>query len=450
MTLDADPLWLRVLPAFLRQRLAGRQNLLAVLRNSGWLVFDKFMRGLLTLLVGAWVARYLGPQQFGELSFVLAYLAMFQSLAYLGLDSVVVRNIARIQHSDLSEEIKKNHTGELLGTVFSIRLLSGLVFWLLAVVGMWYFTTPRNALLTALAGAGLVFQAADTVDLWFQSQSQSRRTVLAKLMAYLSSNGVRVVLVLGDFDLVWFAAAFGLEFLLAAIALYFSYKRFGCGAKWLKSIGKLGMVLIGESYLFALAGLFNLISNKMDQLVLNQYLGDSALGLYSVFLPIIAICYSIPNMVCVSAMPHFARLHKANSVNFKKKVAQFFAMNYLLSFLMVLFIYIYSKEIILIFFGEQYLGAERAMVIYALTAITTTSWIAQWVWTYNQEKGRQQLGQTFLGAVLTTLFSMWLIPIFGIMGASVAIVLSQLFAFVFFNYFFDRELFRLQFCLVKG
>jgi O-antigen/teichoic acid export membrane protein len=255
---------------------------------------------------------------------------------------------------------------------------------------------------------------------------------------------------LGDFDLVWFAAAVGLEFLLAAFALHFSYKRFSCGAQWIKSIGKLGVVLIGESYLFALAGLFNLISNKMDQLVLNQYWGDSALGLYSVFLPIIAICYSIPNMICVSAMPHFARLHKADVVNFRKKVAQFFALNYLLSFSMFLFIYIFSKEIILVFFGEQYLAAENAMVVYALTAITTTSWIAQWVWTYNQEKGRQQLGQTFLGALLTTLFSIWFIPIYGIIGASVAIVLSQFFAFILFNYFFDRELFRLQFCVVKG
>lgn len=450
MTQHTDPFWLRVLPAFLRRRLAGRQNLLAVLHNSGWLIFDKFMRGLLTLLVGAWVARYLGPQQFGELSFVLAYLAMFQSLAYLGLDGVVVRNIARIQHSDASEEAKQSQTGELLGTVFSIRFLSGFVFWLLAVVGILYFTTPRNALLTAFAGAGLVFQAADTVDLWFQSQSQSRRTVVAKLLAYLSSNGVRVALILGDYDLIWFAAAFGLEFLLAAIALYFSYKRFTCGAQWLSSIAKLGVVLVAESYLFALAGLFNLISNKIDQLVLNQYLGSSALGLYSVFLPIIAICYSIPNMICVSAMPHFARIHKADTVNFRKKVAHFFAFNYFLSFAMVGFIYIFSEEIILVLFGQQYLGAKNAMVIYALTAITTASWIAQWVWTYNQEKGRQQLGQALLGAVLTTLFSIWLIPSQGIMGASMAIVLSQLFAFVFFNYLFDKELFRLQFCLVKG
>ena len=179
-------------------------------------------------------------------------------------------------------------------------------------------------------------------------------------------------------------------------------------------------------------------------------MGEAALGLYSVFLPIIAICYAVPNMICVSAMPHFARLHKADPFEFRRKMAKFFAFNYVLSLSMTFFIFIFAKEIILMLFGEHYLEAKDAMIIYALTAITTTSWIAQWVWTYNQEKGGQQLGQTMLGALLTTLFSVLLIPAYGLVGAATAIALSQLFAFVLFNYFVDKELFHLQFCIVKA
>ena len=47
-------------------------------------------------------------------------------------------------------------------------------------------------LLVIIVGAMLVFQASDTVDLWFESQSQSKRTVLAKLVSYLFSNGIKV------------------------------------------------------------------------------------------------------------------------------------------------------------------------------------------------------------------------------------------------------------------
>lgn len=446
----SDPYWLRLLPLFLRQRLSGRNNLFAVLHNSGWLIFDKIMRGLLTLLVGAWVARYLGPQQFGALAYALAYLTLFQAVAFLGLDGVVVRDIARIQHSTHTPTLKANKIGVLLGTVFALRLIAGMTCWLLAVGGMWYFSTSQNALLVALAGGSLIFQAADSVDLWFQSQSQSRRTVIAKLIAYLLSNGLRVVFILEDLPLVWFAAALCIEFSFAAVALFFSYKWFSCGAKWVINFLEVGRSLVAESYLFALGGLFNLLSNKIDQIIVRQYLGDSALGLYSVFLPIIAICYAIPNMVCVSAMPYFAMLHKENPLKFRKKLAQFFSINYLLSFILVGVIFIFADEIIVNIFGRQYVGSKAPFMIYSLTAVTTTSWITQWLWTYNQQKGGQQLWQTLFGAALTTLLSLALVPVFGISGAAISIVASQFLAFIVFNFFFDKELFYLQFCIVKG
>jgi O-antigen/teichoic acid export membrane protein len=444
-----EPYWFRFVPLVFRSRLSGRQNLLAVLHNSGWLILDKVMRGLLVLLVGAWVARYLGPQQFGELSYVLAYLTLFQSLAYLGLDGVVVRDIARLAHGAEPAEKKAQKIGELLGTVFSVRLLAGFTCWVIAVGGMWCFSTSHNAMLVALAGGSLIFQAADSVDLWFQSQSQSRRAVVAKLMAYVVSNGLRVIFILSEMPLVWFAAALSVEFVLSAIALFISYRRFSCGAKWRTDFLQTGKLLVAESYLFAAAGLCNLLSNKIDQIVLKQYMGDAALGLYSVFLPIIAICYSIPNMIAVSALPHFSRLHKENHSEFKKKLAHFFTFNYLLSLTLVGFIFVFSKQIIYVLFGAAYIESEIPMLVYSLTAITTTSWTAQWAWMYNKKKGGQQLRQTFLGAVLTTGFSLALVPAFGVVGASAAIVLSQLGAFVLFNYFVDKDLFYLQFCRVR-
>jgi O-antigen/teichoic acid export membrane protein len=433
----------------LRSRISGRQNLLLVLHNSGWLIFDKIMRGLLTVIVGAWVARYLGPQQFGQLSYVLAYLTLFQSLAYFGLDSLVVRNIAQIENEVGPASYKSHKIAELLGTVFAVRLLAGASCWLVAVAGMWFFSSSHNAILVALAGGGLIFQAADSVDLWFQSQSQSRRTVVAKLVAYFLSNGLRIVFIFTEMPVVWFAAALSVEFVLSAFALYLSYRKFSCGAKWRADFSQIGKQLIAESCLFAVAGLFNLFSNKIDQIMLSQYMGDAALGLYTVFLPIIAICYSIPNMIAVSALPYFSRLHKNNQSHFKKRLAHFFAFNYLLSVILIGLICIFSKEIILTLFGVAYIDSEIPMMVYSLTAITTTSWIAQWAWMYNQKKGSQQLYQTFLGALLTLVLGVVFIPSFGIVGASASIVLSQFFAFLIFNYVVDRELFYLQLCIVR-
>jgi PST family polysaccharide transporter len=87
ITPSSQPKWLKILPTKLSQRLSGNHNLLAAINNSGWLMFDKLIRLLLGLLVSAWVARYLGPAQYGELAYVLAYLAFFQAVAVLGMDA---------------------------------------------------------------------------------------------------------------------------------------------------------------------------------------------------------------------------------------------------------------------------------------------------------------------------------------------------------------------------
>ena len=63
----------------------------AILANIAWLFADKAVRMGVGLVVGVWVARYLGPGRFGELSFAVAFVALFGAGASLGLDGVVVR-----------------------------------------------------------------------------------------------------------------------------------------------------------------------------------------------------------------------------------------------------------------------------------------------------------------------------------------------------------------------
>src|SRR6218665_785356 len=103
-----DPPWVKLLPAKIRVRMEGRHNLFAVLNNSGWLVADKVFRALAAIVVSAWVARYLGPEEYGKLAYILAIVALFQIARALGLHGIVVRDIAK----------NKEEASLLLGTTF--------------------------------------------------------------------------------------------------------------------------------------------------------------------------------------------------------------------------------------------------------------------------------------------------------------------------------------------
>lgn len=137
----------------------------AIVANAGWLIFDRLVRVLLGLTVGAWIARYLGPTRFGELSYVIAFIALFQAIANLGVDAIVVRDIARAEE----------RAPLILGTALWMRLGAGLLCWVVASIIMALIHSGDHEIIwmTMIVGGSLVFQASDTVDLWFQSQTRS-------------------------------------------------------------------------------------------------------------------------------------------------------------------------------------------------------------------------------------------------------------------------------------
>src|ERR1051325_10626811 len=107
--------WVKVLSTFIRTHLAARPNLRKIVGNTGWLLADRILRLGVGLFVGVWVARYLGPEQFGLYNYALAFAGLFGAFATLGLDSIVVRDI-------VSNPANKN---EVLGTAFVLKLIGG-------------------------------------------------------------------------------------------------------------------------------------------------------------------------------------------------------------------------------------------------------------------------------------------------------------------------------------
>ena len=73
--------------------LKNHTGFIRYLRNTSWMMGEQFLRIISGLFVGVWVARYLGPEQFGLFSYVLAFTAIFGSIAKLGLDSIIIREL---------------------------------------------------------------------------------------------------------------------------------------------------------------------------------------------------------------------------------------------------------------------------------------------------------------------------------------------------------------------
>ncbi|MFN4216334.1 MAG: oligosaccharide flippase family protein, partial [Brevinematales bacterium] len=97
--------------------LSHRPMLLRVVENIGWLSLDKVLRMGVGLFVGVWVARYLGPTQYGLWNFAIAFTSLFGAFATFGIDEIVVRELVKTPEK----------TGVFLGTAFFLRVAGSFI-----------------------------------------------------------------------------------------------------------------------------------------------------------------------------------------------------------------------------------------------------------------------------------------------------------------------------------
>ena len=391
---------------------------------------------MLGLLVGAWVARYLGPSDFGKLTYYVALIAIFQTICNLGLDGVVVREIAKLP--------KKPNI--ILGTVFWMRLLMGCFCWLVVMIGYLIFNRLDNEdiLILGLVGSSLAFQSADVIDLWFQGNSQNKRGVYSKLLAYLFSNTIKVFLILFGANLIAFASVIALEAALVGVALYISYAYYPCEKRWIWN-STLGKQMVLESWPYMLSGLSIMIYMRIDQLMIKEILGNYELGLFSIILPISNIWNMIPVIICSILAPYFARLHIESEEIFDKYLSYLFRFFWGISILLIIFTIFFSEFIVNNIYGELYKSSIQILEIYIFTNIPVFLGVGQSLWIINKGKSYYVLIQTLTGALVSILSNLILLPTLGIKGAAIAAVISYSVSAIFINLLISKKLFLLQF-----
>ena len=405
-----------------------------MISNSSWLLFDKICRLGLSLLVGAWVARYLGPNEYGELAYVLAYVAFFQAVVILGLDNIVVRDISK----------NPFFSGEIIGTTLILRMISGFILWFIAVINIGVINgfDSNITLITALCGGSLVFQAADVIDLWFQSQSKSKRTVIVKLSSYLISNGIKVYLILNQATLVYFAMMFTIEGLLSALGLSYAYKKYP-----IKNISisiSRAKDLLSESWPFIISSLSIIIYMRIDQILIKEFLGNKELGIYAAILPLATLWTFIPLTISTSLAPILARKKEKNELDYWNTLKNIFRLYALLGWSVCFLVILVSPYVVPLLFGKDFIIGVKIIPILVLTNLFINLGLAQTLWILNEGKSKISLYKTIIGVFVCLISNFILIPMFGLYGAAYSAVLSQFASTILSNIFFSKEILRIQ------
>lgn len=430
--------WINYLPTPLQERMRRSTGLRPILGNTGWLMGEQALRLVVGMLVGALVARYLGPDRFGTFNYALAFVGLFTSVSSMGLNGLLVRDVVR----DPAD------ANAIMGTTLALKVIGGLVAMLLAI-GITAVMAPGYSLmfwLVVVTACGLVVQAFDTVDLWFQAQVLSKYSVIAKSIAYTLANIFKLGLVFAQASLVWFAFAGVLELLLGAMCLLSAYRHLGNRpSAWVVS-WKRARHLLTESWPLVLSNLSIVLYMRIDAVMLGHFSTHHQVGLYSVATRLSELWYFVPTSIVTSVTPALMKAkHQEIDVYHGRLLALFRAL-VLIALLIAVPMTFLSESLVVLLFGSEYQAAGPVLAVHIWAALFVFMGVAQSPWNIAEGHHKLILSRAVMGAVLNILLNLALLPRMGAMGAAVATVIS----YAVPNYLANlidrrtREVFRLQ------
>lgn len=397
------------------------QNILKrYIKNTSWMLVEQGLRIISGLFVGFWVARYLGPEDFGVLSYVVAFVALFQGISKLGLDSVVLRELID----------KPYDTEYYLGTAFWLRVCGAfiaIVFVLILVL----LKSPDSevGLYILIISLGMIFQGFDVVEFLFQSKVLAKYISICKIVQLFFSMCLKVVLVLVEADIVWFVYASVVDCFVLAI-LFFRinevdfYKRFNL---------KFAKGLLNDSWPLMLAGLgFTLFSN-VDLIMIKYYLGAESVGLYSAAYKLTVMWYFLPGLILNSIMTAVVSV-KDDFFVYRKRIHLITGLIVWFSIILALFVSFFSEEIITYTYGKQYvLSSDLLVFLIWINVIVffNSCWNR---WHMIENRSRFVMYFHLFTALLNVILNFFFIPEYGAIGAAYAILLALISSLVLFSF----------------
>ncbi|QRR03400.1 flippase [Dyadobacter sandarakinus] len=407
-----------------------------VFLNIFWLSFDKVFKLVVGLVVGIWVARYLGPTQWGELNFVNAFVTIMIAIAKLGLDGFLVKEF--LQHPE-----DKN---AILGTSFTTRLLISPI--LIIAVALYFYYSGLDThyyWLLAFLSLNVLITPFDLIDLDFQSKLQSKLTVISKNVAYVLGAFVRVYFLIAGKSLIWFAAAMGIEAVLSYFLLTLFYQKENNIFAWKFSFN-LVKRLLSKGWPFTIASLAIVIYIRIDQIMVGSMVGEEELGLFSSAIKISDIFTFLPMAVAGSYLPSLMAARSRSWDEFITKMQNFLNWMARISILTALLISLFSDVIIRQLYGEEYMLASPILIIHIWSLVPIFLGVSTTQYLVIENLQKFSLYRTLIGLVTNLSLNFIMIPAYGAYGAAIAATISQLVASVFSMSLFPktRKLFGMQ------
>lgn len=396
--------------------------------NTAWIVGGKVFQMLLTFIIGTITARYLGPSNYGLIGYTASYVTFFLAICNLGFTSTAVKELID----------NPRRQGATLGTMIFFRICSSILSSL-AVIILVYILDDGNKIIIWIAflkSLSLIFESFEMIAYWYQSNLEARTSVKIQTCAYLVMATYKVIILILQKDVTWFAFTTTLESAVIAILLLVSYHRKN-GQKLIISF-QYGKEMLKRSYHFILSGLMGTIYGQMDKIMLKQMLNERIVGLYSASMNISSMWHFVLLAFINSAQPIIIESKEKNELLYIKQIKRLYAAIIWIGIFVAGGICLCAKELVWILYGKNYLDAANALKVSSWYTIFAMLGTARGIWAVCENKAHYVKYYLGIGAIVNVILNYMLIPYYGAEGAAWATLVTQIVTSVIAPLFFKE------------
>lgn len=387
---------------------------------------EKVVRIGFGVLVTIWLARYLGPLQFGKLSFAISFVALFGIISTMGLDKFLAKEL-------IASPDQKNL---IMGSALTLRVIGGvvLVFFAISIAHIIRPEDKEFILLVMILSSGFIFNSFEVIKYWFESVVDAKYSAIVDASVVLVGSITKVALIMSEAPLIAFGWVVFLESTVLGLGLIIMYRSRGNTFFDWKCSSKTVYRLLKRAFPLVLAGAVFILFTRIDQVMLGSISGDSAVGIYAAAVRLSEGWMFVPALIATSLFPAMIDARAKNHNIYIEQTQHLLNLMVLFSVFVAVFFTFISSPFIRFSFGETYAETSLVLSIHIWGMIFNTISIISFRWFLIQGLEIYSFYRALAGLIINVGLNFLIIPLYGAAGAAFTTVISQIIAAYILNY----------------
>lgn len=393
--------------------------------NSLWILIEKACKIILYFFIGILLARYLGPNDFGNYSLIITILSICSGIAAFGLNGL------------LSKEFISNHNKyEVFHSSLIARLIGVSIAFIISILSFFIiFNEDIPIFIILLVSSAVSLSLVQIIDFYFESRLQSSISAKYKVAGYIIGALIKVSFLLLEYDYISIVIAHIIELSTIFILGFMTLKsKTNTKKLFTNHINKVYIIeLLLKGWPLLLSGIAVILYMKIDQFFIFKYLDSTHVGLYSAATRLCEGLFLFSAIVIPSFFPSLIKFKKENNLDkYYEYIKKLFYSLFIIGIIMCSFIIFFSQEIISLLYGEKYINSYLVLAIFSISLpiIYVGDILSRWL--IIEDLVKYSMIRHSLGLGVNILLNIMLIPKYGIEGAAIASVFAYIFSVFIF------------------